>query len=270
MQLTVLGCRSGMPAGGHPSSGYLVDTARTRILLDCGPGIATALSAVTGPAALDAIVISHLHADHCYDLLPLGKILISDSLRFPGGPDPVTEELRPVPLFVPAGARELFARWAGLFPVTSMPMLDQAFERAFAVREYESGDRFEIGDATVGLHELKHVLPNCGIRVESGSRTIAYTGDTGVTDATTKLAADADLLLAEATLSVPDQTDHGHLCGGDAGRIAARAGVGELMLTHFCCTEPEWLDALRADAASEFDGPIRLARPGEVVQVPVR
>lgn len=263
MQLTVLGCRSGMPADGQPSSGYLVDSGRTRLLLDCGPGVATALSAITEPAALDAVVISHLHTDHCYDLLPIGKSLLSRVLRFPGGPDTGGRELRPVPLFVPEGARELFTRWAGLFPVTSMPMLDKAFERAFDVREYQPGDRFEIGEVTVGLHELRHVLPNCGIRIEAENRVLAYTGDTGVTDAAVKLAADADLLLAEATLSETDQTGHGHLSGGDAGRLAARAGVRELLLTHFASGAPSWLQALQVDASTAFHGPVGLARAGE-------
>jgi ribonuclease BN (tRNA processing enzyme) len=256
-----------MPADGQPSSGYLVESRRTRLLLDCGPGVATALSAVTDPVALDAVVITHLHADHCYDLLPIGKALISGVLQFPGGPETGDRELRPVPLFVPEGARELFTRWAGLFPVTSMPMLDKAFERAFDVCEYQPGDRFEIGEATIGLHELRHVLPNCGIRVEIGSHILAYTGDTGVTDAAVKLAADADLLLAEATLSEPDRTRHGHLSGGDAGRIATRAGAHELVLTHFACGERAWLEALRADAATAFAGPIRLARPGQRLSV---
>ncbi|MFD2419732.1 MBL fold metallo-hydrolase [Amycolatopsis pigmentata] len=267
MQLTVLGCRSGMPADGQASSGYLVETGRTRLLLDCGPGVATALSAVVEPSALDAVVISHLHADHCYDLLPVGKSLLSTVLAFPGGPAARQAELRPVPLFVPEGARELFTRWAALFPVTSMPLLDKAFERAFEVREYRPGDRFDVGDTTVGLHELRHVLPNCGIRVETDAATLAYTGDTGVTDAAVKLAADVDLLLAEATLTEPDQTGHGHLSGGDAGRLAARAGARELMLTHFACVEPSWTRALHQDAASAFDGPIRLARPGERITI---
>ena len=46
MRVTILGCRSGMPADGQPSSGYLVATSRAAVLLDCGPGIATALGAV--------------------------------------------------------------------------------------------------------------------------------------------------------------------------------------------------------------------------------
>ncbi|HVW40140.1 MAG TPA: MBL fold metallo-hydrolase [Amycolatopsis sp.] len=263
MQLTVLGCRSGMPADGQASSGYLVETASARLLLDCGPGIATALSAVTDATELDAVVISHLHADHCYDLLPIGKALLSAAIEFPGGPAARLGEVRRVPLFVPAGARELFARWAGLFPVTTMPMLDKAFEVAFDVREYQPGDRFEVGETTIGLHELRHVLPNCGIRVEAAGVTLAYTGDTGMTDAAVKLAAEADLLLAEASLSQTDRTGHGHLSGGDAGRIAARAGVRELALTHFACTERHWLRHLHDDAASEFTGPVRLVRSGE-------
>lgn len=162
MQVTVLGCRSGMPADGQASSGYLVETASARVLLDCGPGIATALSAVSDATMLDAIVVSHLHADHCYDLLPVGKSLLSATMRFPGGPEARADEARAVPLLVPAGARELFDRWAALFPVTTMPLLDKAFERAFDVHEYEPGEVFETGDTTIGLHELRHVEPNCG------------------------------------------------------------------------------------------------------------
>ncbi|WP_037360954.1 MBL fold metallo-hydrolase [Amycolatopsis orientalis] len=268
MQLTVLGCRSGMPADGQASSGYLVETASAKLLLDCGPGIAAALSAVADPAELDGVVISHLHADHCYDLLPIGKSLLSATLEFPGGPPARRASPRPVPLYVPAGARSLFTRWAALFPVVTAPLLDQAFERAFAVHEYTPGDRFEVGDTTVGLHELRHVAPNCGVRVETATAVLAYTGDTGFADSAVKLAADADLLLAEATLSAPDRTAHGHLSGGDAGRIAAEAGARALALTHFASIEPTWLQHLSDDAATTFDGPIRLVRAGERIRVP--
>src|ERR1700690_3856227 len=106
MQLTVLGCRAGMPADGQPSSGYIVDTARTRILLDCGPGIATALSALPQPGSLDAVVISHLHVDHCHDLLPVGKSLLSAIAHYPGAPgeaDQPPAALPLLPLYVPSG-----------------------------------------------------------------------------------------------------------------------------------------------------------------------
>ena len=83
MELLVLGCQAGMPADGWPSSGYLVTTPTSRVLLDCGPGVATALSSHGSAGSLDAIVISHLHPDHCVDLCGL---YVTRRYR-PGGAD---------------------------------------------------------------------------------------------------------------------------------------------------------------------------------------
>lgn len=270
MELTVLGCRSGMPADGQASSGYLVTTAGSTVLLDCGPGVATALSAVAEPEELTAVVISHLHSDHCYDLLPLGKSLLharAHRLLAEHGGDPV-EALRTldtdgprVPLYVPEGAKAVLDRLAALFPVTTAPVLDRAFDVAFDVREYRPHDRFELPGARLSLHPLQHAAPNCGTRIESGTATLAYTGDTGPTDGLDTLAAGADLLLAEATLDHTDTSSHGHLCADDAGRVADRNGVRELVLTHFPSAGADLLAARRRAAEARFAGPVRLAAP---------
>ncbi|TDD27024.1 MBL fold metallo-hydrolase [Actinomadura sp. KC06] len=63
MRLSVVGARAGMPAPGQPSSGYVLQTGRASLLLDCGPGVAGELPAVVPPAALDAVLITHLHLD---------------------------------------------------------------------------------------------------------------------------------------------------------------------------------------------------------------
>lgn len=270
MQLTVLGCRSGMPADGQASSGYLVEAGPSTVLLDCGPGVATVLSGASDPQLLDAVFISHVHADHCYDLLPLGKALLHIRARRAldaGRADPHTalrdlDSTAPgVPLYVPAGARSVLDRLAALFPVTTYPLLDRAFEIAFDVREYHPGDVVELPGCRVSLHLLRHVAPNCGVRIESAGASLAYTGDTGVTDELTTLAQGVDLLLAESTLTAPETGTHGHLCAADAGAVAAAAGVGELVLTHFITADPAALDAHRAAAAAVFDGPIAIATP---------
>lgn len=268
MRLTVLGCRSGMPADGQASSGYLVTTAGGALLLDCGPGVATALSGVTRPERLSGVVISHMHLDHCYDLLPVGKMLLAASTPYPGE-DVAPGEITPVPLYVPAGAREVLDKLAALFPVTTMPRLDRAFELAFDVREYASGEEFTLGDCRLTLHELRHAAPNCGIRVTASGATLAYTGDTGPTDALTALAADADLLLAEATLGSTDAGPHGHLSATDAARAATAAGVRHLVLTHHKSIDDAWLNARHADATRVFDGPVDLAVPGATYDVPL-
>jgi ribonuclease BN (tRNA processing enzyme) len=258
-----------MPAGGQPSSGYLVTTSAAKILLDCGPGIATAVGGVLAPDELDAVIVSHLHLDHCYDLLPLGKTLLSRALRYPGaGAAPqLSADVAAVPLYVPAGAGRVLSQLAALFPVTTAPVLDRAFELAFRLREYTPGARFTVGDMTVSLHQLRHAAPNCGIRVESPDGSLAYTGDTGVTPELAPLADGADLLLAEATLTDTDHGPHGHLSAADAARAAQAAGVRALVLTHFPSADPGWLSARRDEAARVFSGAIHLARPGAVFEI---
>lgn len=274
MDLTILGCRSGMPAQGQASSGYLVsagsETAPTRILLDCGPGVATSLSAIAEPGTLDAVVITHLHLDHCYDLLPIGKSLLSAGLRYPAAGRPPQTEVRipRIPLYAPEGSAALFGRLAALFPVTTAPVLDRAFELAFDVREYAPGKGFTVGDTEIRPELLAHAAPNCGIRVSSAEGTLVYTGDTGRTPALRELAAGADLLLAECTLNETDDGPHGHLCAEDAAEAAADAAVGELVLTHFSTADPAWLEASRRRAAERFGGPVHIATPS--ARFPVR
>jgi ribonuclease BN (tRNA processing enzyme) len=258
-----------MPANGQPSSGYLVATGAARILLDCGPGIATALGAVAAPGELSAVIVSHLHLDHCYDLLPLGKSLLTRALRYPRAGEAPQDwaDVDAVPLHVPAGSAAVLGRLAALFPVSTAPVLDRAFDLAFDVREYEPGSRFAVGDMTVSLHELRHSSPNCGIRISSPDGVLAYTGDTGVSPGLLPLADDADLLLAEATLTATDHGPHGHLSAADAARAARDAGAKALVLTHFPSAEPGWLLARRDEAAREFAGVIHLARPGATFQI---
>jgi ribonuclease BN (tRNA processing enzyme) len=258
-----------MPANGQPSSGYLVATDAAKILLDCGPGIATALGAVAAPDELAAVIVSHLHLDHCYDLLPLGKSLLAGTLRYPRAGEAPQDwaDIDSVPLHVPAGSAAVLGRLAALFPVATAPVLDRAFELAFDVREYEPGTRFTVGDMTVSLHELRHSAPNCGIRIESPDGCLAYTGDTGVAPGLLPLAAGTDLLLAEATLTATDHGPHGHLSAADAARAARDARARALVLTHFPSADPGWLLARRDEAAREFAGAIHLARPGATFEI---
>ncbi|MES9539565.1 MBL fold metallo-hydrolase [Actinomadura sp. NPDC000600] len=267
MNLTILGCRSGMPADGQAGSGYLVslgpDAAPTRLLLDCGPGVATALSRVGTPEMLDAVVITHVHLDHCYDLLPVGKTLLSANLRYPtaGSPPQADVRISRIPLYVPVGSAERFERLAEIFPVVTMPALDRAFELAFDVREYAPGARFAVGGAEIRLELLKHAVPNCGVRVETPEGILVYTGDTGRTAALDDLAAGTDLLLAECTLDEPDSGPHGHLCAEDAAEVAMSAGAGQLVLTHFVSADTSWLEKSRRRAAARFGGPVHIATP---------
>lgn len=261
LTLTVLGNRSGMPRRGEPSSGYLLNADGTTVLFDCGPGIAHSLNA---PEMLDAVFISHLHTDHCYDILPIAKSIIAPHVSYPeaGAAPEVRGNPEPIPLLVPVGARPTLRTLQALFPVVSSPALDRAIELAFDIREYSAYDQIKVGDCLVTAFPARHVVTTCGFRVDSPAGTLAYTGDTGWTDALVELANGVDVLLCEATLRHADSGPHGHLSAREAGILATEANVDTLILTHFSSTEPSWLDALRADACAEFHGPVHIAKPG--------
>lgn len=276
MELTIVGNRAAMPADGAASSGYLVDTGHSKILMDCGPGIAVMLTNYVHASQLDAVVISHMHLDHCYDVLPIGKqsmlppgktwLVDTDGEgEFYGNPAG-----RRVKLLVPNGARKTLDRLAELFPVKTIPHLNETFELGYEVIEYQRGVSYQVNECTVSLVPMVHTEPDCGIRIDSPSGSIAFTGDTGYNDNLVTLAKDVDIFLAEASLELPDHTTHGHLSATEVGRVAALAGARELVLTHFTAPQREWKQARRADAAIEFGGPVHIGEPGTRFTVPVR
>jgi ribonuclease BN (tRNA processing enzyme) len=135
-----------------------------------------------------------------------------------------------------------------------------------ASRLHEMGDRFEIGPFDIETRWLPHWVPNAGVRVSAGGHAVAYTGDTGPSPLIAELARDADLLIAEASFPylVPDEAAEFASSARQAGRDAARAGVGRLLLTHLW---PGSDPAEFAAAAHEnFSGKIGVAtEPGAAV-----
>lgn len=250
----VIGAAAGMPRPGWPSSGYLVHTAAGSILLDCGPG--TAAQAAATPDLI-AVAITHLHLDHCLDVVVLGKALAH-------------AERPAVPLLVPAGGERVLREVNRLFPLAPAgpgpQPTDDVLSSAFRPVIYQPGEPVTVGPVRLTPLALQHRQPCCGFRVEfdtpDGLRRLAYTGDTGDTDAIVTLAADTHLLVCEATLTRPDTTGHGHLTATQAGRRATQAGVQRLVLTHFPTSDERWLADQRAAAAAAFAGPVGLARPG--------
>lgn len=269
MDLHPLGIMAGMPDGGRASSGYLVRDGGSTLQLDAGPGTALRLGTVAMGGLPDAVAVTHLHSDHVYDLLPLGKLLLRRHVRRAdeSAELEIDESVPRTPLFVPRGAGVVLRSLAALFPVTTHPLLDRAFDVAFDVHEYEPGETVAVGHLTLRFELLRHAAPNCGIRVEAPHTSLVYTGDTGVTDTLPALADGAGLLLCESTLRESDRSGHGHLSSREAGRVAADAGVAELVLTHFSSTDPLDLEWHRERAASEFDGPVRIADPDHRIPV---
>ncbi|MBN9327224.1 MAG: MBL fold metallo-hydrolase [Cellulomonas sp. 73-145] len=260
MRLVVVGCAGSYPGPDAACAAYLVqaedaDGRTWTVLLDLGNGALGPLQRYADPTTLDAIGISHLHADHVADMVVLNVLR-----RYrPGG-----APLPPVPVHGPEGTAERLAQLAGKDPAADCS--DQ-----FDVRVWDPAAPVTVGPLTLSPVAMNHSLPTFGVRVAgpaegdaSRSVALAYTGDTDSGPGLDALAAGVDLLLAEASyLEGRDDRFRGvHLTGRRAGEAAARGGAGRLVLTHV----PAWNDAevSLAEARAVFDGPVHLAAPGAV------
>lgn len=244
---TVLGGSGAWPAAGGGCSGYLVEHAGFHVLLDPGYATFPRLIEHIRAAEVDAVYISHGHPDHCADLNPL---LRARALA--------EQPAVSLPVYAPPG--ELDA----VLALDRPGMLDDAID----LREFAPGSTLIIGPFTAETWSLPHVRTNAGVRLQTSSGTsVAFTGDTGPSQALVDLARGADVYIADASyaVSVPDELASHLSSARQAGRTAAEAGVAHLVLAHLFPDTPHE-DALAA-AAEAFDGQITIARPGVEVTV---
>jgi ribonuclease BN (tRNA processing enzyme) len=255
----VIGCAGSFPSPDSPASSYLVEAedaaGRTwRVLLDAGSGSVGPLQSYVQPHDLDAVLLSHLHADHCLDLCGMYV-----ALRYhPGGmPE------RRIPVYGPPGT---FRRLADAYGAEEGDQLALVYD----VREWVESEPVELGPLRVVPMLVDHPVEAYGLRIEEqvGDRTavLTYSGDTDACPALTALAKGADVLLAEAAfMEGRDQPRHIHLTGLRAGRTATEAGVRRLLLTHL----PVWNDppTVLGEARSAYDGDVEIVAPGGLYSI---
>lgn len=254
MDLTIVGCSGSVPGPDSPASCYLVTAHGTdrewRLLLDLGNGALGALQRHTDPLSIDAVVLSHLHPDHCLDLTGL-KVWRGH------GPDEVDGDLD---VWAPAGAGERMGRAYGV---------EQAEEfTGFVFHDLQDGGAFEIGPFAITAYAVEHPVPAFGLRVEAHGEVLAYTGDTDSCPGLVPLMAGADVVLAEAAFTEREDAPRGlHLTGRraaeavvEAERDGDRGPVGRLLLTHL----PPWTpaDVVLGEAREVWDGAIEVVQPG--------
>src|SRR4029453_15792372 len=216
MRLTVLGKSPSWQDAGGAGSGYLMGEEGTSVLVDFGNRLFSKLRERIDYIDLDAVVISHLHADHFLDLVPYSYALTYAPRqqpvpvdRWPGTDSPARPELH-----VPPGAKQVFRRVVGSWGNEDL------IEKAFELREYDPSKEIEIGPIRVAFPPGPHFTETCAMSISSnnGSGRIVYGADSSPTEALREFAKDADLILLEATLPRPERTGvRGHLTPEEAG-----------------------------------------------------
>lgn len=244
MNLTVLGSNAGGPSRTNAASGYLVESGGVTVWMDAGTGTFMRLAELMDPADLDAVVVSHVHVDHCADVFGLYAYL-ANSL---GGSTTV-------PVYGPHGVRDLMASFA-------RADVDHVFHRVLDFREAVPGEEVGVGHLAIGFGQAVHPVPAVVTKFSDGTSTLVYSGDTGPGGGLIPMATMCDLLLCEAAIQgvrVPD-TYPFHMTAREAGEVAAASGANRLVLTHI----PRQLDPqLSIDqASSAYVGDIAYAAPG--------
>jgi ribonuclease BN (tRNA processing enzyme) len=249
MRLTVLGCAGSFPGPESACSAYLVEADGYRLLLDFGTGSLSALQRYASLTSVDAILLTHLHADHILDAC--GYVVVR---RYaPDGPYPA------IPIYAPAGAAE---RLGAAYGSTDEGPLDDVY----LFHDLKPGT-FDIGPFAVTVDRVNHPVETYGVRVEHGGRVLAYSADTAACEALERLAQRADLFLCEASyLDGEDNPPDLHLTGGGAGEVATKAGVARLVLTHLVSAWGSEADSFDS-ATVTFAGPVEIARAGRRYEI---
>lgn len=253
MRLTILGTGTARPTGDSAQSGVLVEADGASLLFDIGSGVASQVEGRVGAENLGGLFVGHFHADHWIDVGPL-------RYRFPWGePAP-----RPLPVFLPPGGREKLNHLAAA--IAERPGF---FETAFAITEYETGQRIEIGPFVIVPRSVGHYVPAHSMEIIGpGGERVIYAGDMGPSDGVIELARDAELLILEATLEsgATDDARRGHLDASEAIDHVTRSGVLQGLLVHYPSERRSIIGALCAASGS----PVEPALPGMVVDVEPR
>src|SRR3989338_8997418 len=142
------------------NTSLLVETAGSTILLDCGYSVPQQFwRRVQDPEKLDAVYLSHQHADH---YLGIPALLV----RF-------FEDGRKKPLVV-CGHPALVKAASALMDL-AYPGLMEMF--TYAVRFVGFTDSLAVGDATLRIAQAEHPVPDCAVRVEASGKALCYSGD---------------------------------------------------------------------------------------------
>ena len=245
MRLTVVGCSGSIPSARSAASCYLLEAEGFRLVVDMGSGALGALQRYAHVSQVDAVALSHLHADHFIDMC---SFWVARTYSPVGA-------LPRIPVYGPAATAERLSRAND----------DPDVSGAFDIVPLTPGRR-QIGPFAVTAGHVAHPVEAFAFRFEHGGQVFTYSGDTGESPVLVELAESADVLLCEA--GFPDEPDLPpglHLSGRQAGQHAALAGARRLVLTHL---DPDLAPAPSLAAAQgAFTGPVSLAAPGQVLDL---
>ena len=211
MKLTVLGKYGPYPKAGGATSGYLLKTNDKIVVLDMGSGTFSRLSEIIRPETIDALIVSHFHADHAADI-PIFAYYLQNLEN-----------------------RGLFKGKIKMY----CPFSDCALYKYISSFKYfdiinVSGGAINFGQTRLEFFEMKHPEKCFGVKVSDGERVFSYTGDTNECPSLRDLFAGADAVIADGGLLEKDYKESSpHLSVKKCVEKSKKWG-NRLIISHLC------------------------------------
>jgi ribonuclease BN (tRNA processing enzyme) len=280
-RLVLTGTKGGpalRPGGPWPSSS-LLELGERKIVVDCGLGVTRGLTdAGLRLKALDLVFITHLHSDHVLELGALIHTAWTAGLS------------TPVRVFGPPGTGHYWRMFAQAMEFDiEIRIVDEGrpdIRDLVHIEEFTEGTVLEDGGLAVSALRVEHPpVTDCfALKFEHEGLSIVFSSDTVAFPPLAEFARGADMLVHEAMLSegvdrLVARTGNGarlkehllasHTFAADAGRVAAEAEIGHLVLNHLIPAddpeigEKDWTAAVR----ETWDGPLTIGRDGLAIAI---
>jgi len=244
-RLIVAGSSSSVPRPDRACSSYLIEDGDSSVVFDLGSGSLANLRRYVDYDRVGAIVISHMHADHFLDLIPLRYALRYGS----------RQRQAKLPIYLPPGGLATLKQLVSAFADEGGEFLSDVF----ALSEYDPSRPLALDGATLHFAPTAHFVPAFAIRWQRDGSSLTYSADTAPDATVSALARGCDLFLCEATLRLDEREigPRGHSSGLEAAEMAHDAGARRLVLTHYgeASTAADLDDAAR----TRYAGPITVA-----------
>lgn len=243
MKVTVVGYWGAYPEKNEAATGYLLQSGKHNILIDCGSGVLSKVQNYIPLTEIDTVILSHYHGDHFGDI---------SCLQYQVG---YTRSLGKRSATLDIYGHNLSSEFNKL-----------TYGGGTIGKKIDERTVLRFGDLSVSFKWGNHPVPCLAMRFEENGKVLAYSGDTEWSDKIVEIAENADVFICECNLfNEQFGKAKGHLTAGEVGKIAKMANVKKLVLTHF----PHYgdLDNLVKEAGEEFSGEIVKAESGLVFEL---
>ncbi|QPC46009.1 MBL fold metallo-hydrolase [Mangrovibacillus cuniculi] len=239
MKLTVIGFWGGYPKAGEATTGYLLEVADKKFLIDCGSAVVSQLQKFVDPLKLDALFLTHHHADHSADVGALQHVFIIQKAL--------------------GHSKDIFPIYAEENGYKYFDDLTHNGVTAGVPIDVNNGVTIE--DISISFMRTIHPVPCLAMRFSYNGKSVVYTGDSSFTEDFIAFSKNADLLIVDCNFyKGMDGSKPGHMTSEEVGTIAKQANVKKLLLSHL----PHFgeHDQLVREAKEIFDGEVQLASTG--------